>query len=100
MKVQGNDPAKVTDLSVNHAKGRDQVPAKGTAIGQYREDGVLVNRQSLTIHKVREAIKAEPEVRADKVAQLKDQVRKGNYQVDSAKLAERMLTASLREDIE
>ncbi|HIO60541.1 MAG TPA: flagellar biosynthesis anti-sigma factor FlgM [Deltaproteobacteria bacterium] len=41
----------------------------------------------------------EPEVRADRVAELKAKIKSGEYQVDSQSLAKTMLEDALQEDL-
>jgi flagellar biosynthesis anti-sigma factor FlgM len=57
-------------------------------------------RPSLTTAKVRDAIRQEPDVRADKVANVKRRIHEGTYSVDSERLAKNMINQSLREDLE
>ena len=44
-------------------------------------------------------ISAEPEVRADRVAELKAQIKSGEYKVDAQSLAKSMLQDALLEDL-
>ena len=43
------------------------------------------------------AVKKSPDVRLDKVAQIKDSISSGSYKVDSVKIADRMLKTHLRD---
>jgi negative regulator of flagellin synthesis FlgM len=43
------------------------------------------------------AVKKSPDVRLDKIAEIKDSLAKGSYKVDSVKIADRMLKAHLRD---
>ena len=51
------------------------------------------------MNKLKSQINAEPEVRADKVAELKAKIKSGEYQVDSQRLAKAMLEDALQEDL-
>ena len=51
------------------------------------------------MNKIKRRINAEPEVRADRVAELKDKIKSGEYKVDSEKLAKKMLEDAFQEDI-
>lgn len=55
------------------------------------EDKVDLSAQSKEMKKVHEVLAAAPEVRAEKVAALKQQVESGQYRVDSDAVAEKML---------
>jgi flagellar biosynthesis anti-sigma factor FlgM len=65
---------------------------------QLRKDS-FVKTSSFTIDKLKQRVAAEPEIRADKVAELKAQLKNGEYQVDTAKLADKMLTEALNEEL-
>lgn len=43
------------------------------------------------------AVKKSPDVRLDKIAEIKESISKGSYKVDSVKIADRMLKAHLRD---
>ena len=49
--------------------------------------------------KIKGRISTEPEVRTDRVAELKDKIKDGEYQVDAQRLAKMMLEDALQEDI-
>ena len=49
--------------------------------------------------KIKISIASEPEVRSNRVAELKEQVKRGKYKVDPQKLAGKMLVESLKEDV-
>jgi len=51
------------------------------------------------MNKIKSRINAEPEVRADRVAELKAKIKSGEYKVDSERLAKTMLEDALQEDI-
>jgi flagellar biosynthesis anti-sigma factor FlgM len=42
-------------------------------------------------------VKKSPDVRLDKIAQIKDSIASGSYKVDSVKIADRMLKTHLRD---
>ena len=65
---------------------------------QLRKDS-FVKTSSFTIDKLKQRVAAEPEIRADKVAELKAQLRSGEYTVDTARLADKMLNEALNEEL-
>ena len=99
MKVTGQDPAKTAELNLTKGKGKDKAQPGGEK-RRSRESALAPTRASLTMDKVKEAIRKEPDVRAERVAELKEKVESGKYQIDADKLAENVLTDSLREDLE
>ena len=50
------------------------------------------------MNKIKNRISTEPEVRADRVAELKAKIKSGEFQVDSQRLAKAMLEDALNED--
>ena len=51
------------------------------------------------MNKIKSQINAEPEVRADKVAEFKARIKNGEYKVDSESLSKKMLEDAFQEDI-
>jgi len=98
MKVTGQNPPRTGELTQTKAREAD---SRGKAsVRDAAPSQPAGTRASLTLNKVKDAIRNAPDVRSDKVAELRDQVRGGNYKVDTGRLAEKMINASLREDIE
>ena len=50
------------------------------------------------MNKIKNRISTEPEVRADRVAELKAKIKDGEFKVDSQRLAKAMLGDALIED--
>ena len=59
----------------------------------------LYKASSFVMDKMKARIASEPEVRSDRVAKLKEQIKSGDYKVDAQKLAKNMLVESLKEDL-
>jgi flagellar biosynthesis anti-sigma factor FlgM len=99
MKVTGQNTQRPNDLA--QAKAREAEGRKGQATGRSTESSVRVSdRPSLTTAKVKDAIRNEPDVRADRVADVKRRIQDGTYVVDDGVLAKNLINASLREDLE
>ena len=58
-------------------------------------DKVELSAESKEMQKIYEVLKSTPDVRAEKVSELKKQVQEGSYQVDSGAVAEKMIKESL-----
>lgn len=54
-----------------------------------------LSTKAIDIKQLRDAINRLPDIREDKVRELKDKVEKGIYDVDGQKIAEKMVVASL-----
>ncbi len=103
MKVTGEQPPRTRELATG--KSRQPEP-KGVHAGERSRTGaeesaaVGRNRTSLTLNRIKEAIRNTPDVRADRVAEVREQIVSGKFKVDAERLATNMLTESLREDVE
>ncbi len=65
------------------------VSAPGAA-GQV--DQVVLSQRAVEIQRAKEALARVPEVRQDKVAAIKKRIQEGNFQIDTATIAERILS--------
>lgn len=100
MKVTGQNPTRAGELTQGKAREADS-GRKGQVNGRSTENPVRVSdRPSLTTMKVKDAIRKEPDVRADRVADVKSRIQDGTYEVDAQRLAKNIVNASLREDLE
>jgi len=59
------------------------------------EDKVELSSRAKDLQRAVEIVRATPEVRADKVAALKEKVDSGTYEVDSKQVASKMIVDSL-----
>lgn len=100
MKITGQDPAKTAELTLGKTKGKEAQATPASKKREPQRPAQLPTTSSLTTTRAREAIRNEPDVRADKVAEVKERLRNGKYQVDAERLAGNMINQSLREDIE
>ena len=94
MKITGQKPTVLQDVKGGQRKESDQA---------HQKDGLQsvdesVKTSSFAMDKMKLRISAEPEVRSDRVAELKGQIKSGEYEVDPQKLAGKILVESLRED--
>jgi negative regulator of flagellin synthesis FlgM len=99
MKITGQNPPRTGELTQSKSR---EVDARGgkPQVRETKTAEPAATRASLTLNKVKDAIRNTPEVRSAKVAELRERVRAGEYRVDSGRVAEKMINASLREDIE
>jgi negative regulator of flagellin synthesis FlgM len=58
-------------------------------------ESVKLSHTAKEIQKIREIVEATPEIRTDKVGQLKREIETGTYSVKADKVAEKMLRESL-----
>ncbi len=99
MKVTGQNPPRTGEVS--QGKTREAEGRRSSVAGRSTQNPVRVpDRPSLTTTKVKDAIRNEPDVRADKVADVKRRIHEGSCAVDAERLAKNMINTSLREDLE
>jgi flagellar biosynthesis anti-sigma factor FlgM len=99
MKVTGQNTTRAGEIS--QGKTRESDGRKSQVAGRSTENPVRVpDRPALTTTKVKDAIRNEPDVRANRVAEVKRRILEGSYQVDAERLARNMINTSLREDLE
>ena len=100
MKVTGKQPHGISDLTAGKTRDASR-KASGSQARSSQEAENAPNRTSLsTMDKIKQSIRNEPDVRAERVAELKAKIKSGEFKVDSEKLAASMLAASLEEDLE
>ena len=73
----------------------NQAVEKQMSVPPAPEEKVEISMRAKDIQQVKNAIASLPDVREDKVQELKSQIDKGTYAVNSAKLAEKMVSDSL-----
>ncbi|MGA3207219.1 MAG: flagellar biosynthesis anti-sigma factor FlgM [Syntrophales bacterium] len=59
------------------------------------EEKVNLSTKARDIQQLRDAVSQLPDVREDKISELKDQVDTGTYDVNGQKIAEKMVSESL-----
>jgi negative regulator of flagellin synthesis FlgM len=62
---------------------------------QVPEEKVALSVQSRDLIQIKKAVEQLPEIREEKVQELKAQIEKGLYQINSGKIAEKMVGESL-----
>jgi len=101
MKILGQQPPKLNELSTGKTLEKSSRSDVEKAAGQNTKESRLVtNDAAQTAHRIKETLRAEPDIRPDRVEEVKEKIRTGKYQVEPERLAENMLAASLKEDLE
>ena len=89
MKITGQQPPEFHGVKGGTAKDSQKTGSSEPP----------VKTSTFVMNKIKGRISTEPEVRADRVAELKDKIKNGEYQVDAQRLAKTMLEDALQEDI-
>jgi negative regulator of flagellin synthesis FlgM len=101
--TRGNPFGKID----SYVKQVDKDKTKSGAVSDnQRSNGMLPSKDSVELSpkakEMQEAMKildTLPDVREDKVAQIKQQIEEGSYEIDGKKIAEKMIGESLINDL-
>ncbi len=98
MKITGKNPS--IDAQVNAQKAKRDLKAPiGSSItgskGISTTDKVNVSGKAKRLAQLRKLVEASPDVREEKIAQIKDAVDDGKYNVRSARVAENIIKKAI-----
>ena len=100
MKLSNLFPQIKTDSGLQVKKTQASTSAKTEAANAPAStDRVELSANTVDVQKIKEALDATPSVRAEKVQALKEQIERGEYQVDAEKVANKMLISLLSDNI-
>lgn len=92
MKVEGTNQYK-KQTYVKETKN----PEKGSAASKKREtkskDTVSLSSGLKDLQLVKKAVDKTPDVRSEKVSELRDKINSGTYKIDPEKIAEKMINS-------
>ncbi len=96
MKITGQQPPEFHGVKGGNAKENQ----KNTGLPEVNSGNVEHSDKNSTfvMNKIKNRISTEPEVRTDRVDELKAQIKNGEYKVDSDSLAKAMLNEALNDD--
>jgi negative regulator of flagellin synthesis FlgM len=97
MKLTGIFPPIKTE-KVQVKKSEDSGPDKA-GTNALPTDRVVLSAGSQDVQKVRAILEQTPEVRADRVLALREEIARGEYQVDPSRLADKMMGSLLSETL-
>ncbi|MCX7991911.1 MAG: flagellar biosynthesis anti-sigma factor FlgM [Proteobacteria bacterium] len=95
MKINGNKPYDGVEVTLSTTTKVGNVKndqAKSAGVKKQSEDVIEISKDSKKIAELANAIKNMPEIRAQKVEELKKVIESGNYTVDPRKLAEKIIS--------
>ena len=97
MKITGQQPPEYHGVKGGTGKDNQKIDDRSGALSGSGEPPVKTS--TFVMNKIKSRINAEPEVRAEIVAELKTKIKNGEYKVDSESLAKKMLEDAFQEDI-
>jgi flagellar biosynthesis anti-sigma factor FlgM len=103
-RTLGSSPSLVAESLANQvSKGKgarrreDGMDAKTKAVDVDLSGAALIRNSEM--QKAKEIALATPEIREDRVAELRNQIQSGNYKTDSTKIADGILREALLEQL-
>jgi len=98
MKITDIKGLEVEQVATRQAEKVSQAQGQQASAQPGREEDVIqLSPQSRLMQRAGEIVYQTPEVRPEKVAELKDPVQQGTYEVDSQKVANSMITGMIQE---
>jgi len=101
MKITGNNPFLDSDAYVRNARNEKEVSSSGRPVskGVTGGDTVRLSLRAREIQEARKLLDSIPDVRDEKVARIKAQIKAGTYQVDEKGTAAKMVRESLLNEL-
>ena len=96
MKITDFVPQIKTENRAQKVKDRPAIDAP-TTTATTGADRVELSASSIDVHKMKMIIQDTPAVRMDRVQALKEQIERGEYEVDPYRVADKMLINLLSE---
>ena len=98
MEITGNNPfARVDAYVKNIGREKNRVQGASTEAPErsLSEDKVALSSEAKQIQEAKKLVDALPDIREDKVAEIRERIENGTYSVDSDKIAFRMIKESI-----
>ncbi|MGB9716296.1 MAG: flagellar biosynthesis anti-sigma factor FlgM [Thermodesulfovibrionales bacterium] len=93
MKIQGNKPPDGIEINLSTQKiSQAQKTTKtGKSDKTLSSDKVRISEQGKKIAELMSAIDQLPEIREEKIREIKDAIESGTYQIDPYKIAQKLI---------
>ena len=100
MKIYDGKGSKNIDQYIKKTVEKKQGGgAANTSAGSKATDSVQISQASADIAKAKEIINEQPEVRTEKVNQVKQAIKNGSYEVDGKKVAEKIIKENILNEL-
>ena len=101
MEITNKSQAISIDAYVKQVQAQPKTEPAGEKADQpqgLKTDTVVISDAAKRIQEAQKQIQAIPDVRADKVAEIKSQIENGTYQINADQIAGKMIKESLMHD--
>lgn len=101
MKITGKNPYVNLNAYTKNVKDKEQIdaPIKKTPKEVSEEDKVVLSPEAKKIQEAKELMGSIPDIREEKVAQIKAQIENGTYRIKEKELATKMIRESLLNEL-
>jgi negative regulator of flagellin synthesis FlgM len=98
--IEANRPADIKAYTSQASKlrGKEKVSGNKSALNS-SEDRVLLSPMAKEIQMATNQLQEIPDVRIEKVTEIKNQIAQGSYQISAEKIAHRLMGESLLNDL-
>ena len=99
MEINGNQGIGI-DAYVNQVQDKNKIgtPDNKPEKSAVKADTVVISDAAKRIQEARRQLDDIPDVRADKVSQLRNQIQNGTYEINADKIAAKMIKEGLLND--
>jgi negative regulator of flagellin synthesis FlgM len=100
MEITPKDSVNI-DAYVNQVQDKDNVDATSEQPEkqQSKADTVVLSDTAKKVHEAQNQLESIPDIREDKVAELKEQIENGTYNMDEEKIAGKIIKDALLNDL-
>ncbi|MDX1708663.1 MAG: flagellar biosynthesis anti-sigma factor FlgM [Desulfobacterales bacterium] len=100
MEITPKDSVNI-EAYVNQVQDKDKVDATAEQPEkqQTKTDTVVLSDSAKRVQEAQKELASIPDVREDKVAQLKEQIENKTYDMDEEKIADKMISDALMNDL-
>jgi len=102
MEITNKSQAISIDAYVKQVQAQPKTEPAGEKDAQpqrLKTDTVVISDAAKRIQEAQKQIQAIPDVRADKVAEIRNQIENGTYQINADQIAGKMIKESLMHDL-
>jgi negative regulator of flagellin synthesis FlgM len=101
MKIAGGHGLANLDAYIKNVRDREKTQSfSGTgSCDTIAKDEVVLSPEAKQIQQAKELIASLPDIREEKVAEIRARIEAGEYQIDGEKIAEKMIEESLLNEL-
>ncbi|UCF86182.1 MAG: flagellar biosynthesis anti-sigma factor FlgM [Desulfobacteraceae bacterium] len=101
MKITGKNPYVNLDAQTKNVKDNKKIgaPLRQTSTEVSKGDKVVLSPEAKKIQETKELMGSIPDIREEKVAQIKAQIENGTYRIKEEELAVKMIKESLLNEL-